>query len=109
MAKNTAARPRRQRDPGINDDIGEDMRLTMYRLQVEIREASSAPSISSCRNLVKGTSHLSLGQEAWRPACRGHEAGRPVVLHLSRPRPHARPRRADREGVGRADAARTTG
>jgi hypothetical protein len=37
---------------------------------------------------------------------RRHAPGRPVVLHLSRPRPHAGARRADREGAGRADAAR---
>ena len=38
--------------------------------------------------------------------CLRHAAGRPLVLHLSRPRPHARARRAGGEGAGRADAAR---
>ena len=49
---------------GINDDIGEEMRLTMYRMQVEIREAEQRAFDLFLQNLVKGTSHLSLGQEA---------------------------------------------
>ena len=49
---------------GINDDIGEETRLTMYRLQVEIRESEQRAFDLFLQNLVKGTSHLSLGQEA---------------------------------------------
>ena len=49
---------------GINDDIGEDMRLELYRMQVEIREAEQRAYDLFLQNLVKGTSHLSLGQEA---------------------------------------------
>jgi pyruvate dehydrogenase E1 component alpha subunit len=49
---------------GINDDIGEEMRLRMYRMQVELREAEQRAFDLFLQNLVKGTSHLSLGQEA---------------------------------------------
>ena len=49
---------------GLNDDIGEEMRLSMFRLQVEIREAEQRAYDLFLQNLVKGTSHLSLGQEA---------------------------------------------
>jgi pyruvate dehydrogenase E1 component alpha subunit len=49
---------------GLNDDIGEDTRLRLYRLQVEIREAEQRAYDLFLQNLVKGTSHLSLGQEA---------------------------------------------
>src|SRR5256885_2051929 len=49
---------------GINDDIGEALRLTMYRIQVEIRESEQRAFDLFLQNLVKGTSHLSLGQEA---------------------------------------------
>src|SRR5436190_9336067 len=49
---------------GINDDIGEEKRLTMYRMQVEIRESEQRAFDLFLQNLVKGTSHLSLGQEA---------------------------------------------
>jgi acetoin:2,6-dichlorophenolindophenol oxidoreductase subunit alpha len=48
----------------LNDDIGEEKRLTMYRVQVEIREAEQRAYDLFLQNLVKGTSHLSLGQEA---------------------------------------------
>src|SRR5438105_8030990 len=49
---------------GINDDIGEQTRLTLYRMQVEIREAEQRAFDLFLQNLVKGTSHLSLGMEA---------------------------------------------
>src|SRR5947207_10283111 len=49
---------------GINDDIGEETRLTLYRTQVEIRETEQRAYDLFLQNLVKGTSHLSLGQEA---------------------------------------------
>jgi pyruvate dehydrogenase E1 component alpha subunit len=50
--------------PGLNDDIGEAKRLEMYRTQVTIREAEQRAYDLFLQNLVKGTSHLSLGQEA---------------------------------------------
>jgi len=58
------------KDPGplvaqpVNDDIGEDVRLKLYRSQVTIREAEQRAYDLFLQNLVKGTSHLSLGQEA---------------------------------------------
>src|ERR1700685_534652 len=48
----------------LNDDIGEETRLRLYRVQVEIREAEQRAFDLFLQNLVKGTSHLSLGQEA---------------------------------------------
>jgi TPP-dependent pyruvate/acetoin dehydrogenase alpha subunit len=47
-----------------NDDIGETMRLRLFRTQVELREAEQRAYDLFLQNLVKGTSHLSLGQEA---------------------------------------------
>ncbi|MGA7971355.1 MAG: thiamine pyrophosphate-dependent dehydrogenase E1 component subunit alpha [Pseudolabrys sp.] len=49
---------------GLNDDIGEQKRLDLYRTQVVIREAEQRAFDLFLQNLVKGTSHLSLGQEA---------------------------------------------
>src|SRR3974390_1315207 len=49
---------------GLNDDIGEATRLELYRVQVVIREAEQRAFDLFLQNLVKGTSHLSLGQEA---------------------------------------------
>jgi len=47
-----------------NDDIGEEMRLQLYRTQYVIRQAEQRAHDLFLQNLVKGTSHLSLGQEA---------------------------------------------
>ncbi|HEX2256244.1 MAG TPA: thiamine pyrophosphate-dependent dehydrogenase E1 component subunit alpha [Afifellaceae bacterium] len=48
----------------LNDDIGLDKRLELFRLQVEIRDFEKRAFDLFLQNLVKGTSHLSLGQEA---------------------------------------------
>jgi len=48
----------------VNDDIGEEVRLELYRSQVNIRQAEQRAFDLFLQNLVKGTSHLSLGQEA---------------------------------------------
>src|SRR6516164_6371751 len=48
----------------LNDDIGEELRLRMFRMQVLIRLAEQRAFDLFLQNLVKGTSHLSLGQEA---------------------------------------------
>src|SRR5262245_5150927 len=50
--------------PGLNDDIGEEMRLRLFRSQVLLRQAEQRAFDLFLQNLVKGTSHLSLGQEA---------------------------------------------
>ncbi len=47
-----------------NDDIGEETRLGLYRSQLVIRQAEQRAYDLFLQNLVKGTSHLSLGQEA---------------------------------------------
>jgi TPP-dependent pyruvate/acetoin dehydrogenase alpha subunit len=62
MAKKTDRPP--APSAGINDDIGEALRLRLYRMQLEIREAEQRAFDLFLQNLVKGTSHLSLGQEA---------------------------------------------
>jgi acetoin:2,6-dichlorophenolindophenol oxidoreductase subunit alpha len=62
MAKTATHAP--AEGPGINDDIGEELRLRLYRTQFELREAEQRAFDLFLQNLVKGTSHLSLGQEA---------------------------------------------
>jgi pyruvate dehydrogenase E1 component alpha subunit len=47
-----------------NDDIGVEKRVELYRLQVEIRDTEKRAHDLFLQNLVKGTVHLSLGQEA---------------------------------------------
>jgi TPP-dependent pyruvate/acetoin dehydrogenase alpha subunit len=48
----------------LNDDIGEKKRLTMFRLQLEVRHIEQRAHDLFFQNLIKGTSHLALGQEA---------------------------------------------
>ena len=45
-------------------DIGGETRLALYRLQLELRYCEKRAYDLFLQNLVKGTSHLSLGQEA---------------------------------------------
>jgi TPP-dependent pyruvate/acetoin dehydrogenase alpha subunit len=45
-------------------DINNELKLRMYRMQVELRESEQRAFDLFLQNLVKGTSHLSLGQEA---------------------------------------------
>jgi acetoin:2,6-dichlorophenolindophenol oxidoreductase subunit alpha len=47
-----------------NDDIGTEKRLELWRKQVEIRDCEKRAYDLFLQNLIKGTSHLSLGQEA---------------------------------------------
>jgi len=53
-----------QSDAPRNDDIGVERRLELFRLQVEIRDCEKRAHDLFLQNLIKGTSHLSLGQEA---------------------------------------------
>src|SRR5213082_2422751 len=62
MARKPARAPTNGRRP--NDDIGEEMRLKLYHSQFRLREAEQRAYDLFLQNLVKGTSHLSLGQEA---------------------------------------------
>ncbi|HUZ75677.1 MAG TPA: thiamine pyrophosphate-dependent dehydrogenase E1 component subunit alpha [Stellaceae bacterium] len=57
-------RPQHETVDRHNDDIGEAKRLELYRLQLEIRDCEQRAYELFLQNLVKGTSHLSLGQEA---------------------------------------------
>ena len=47
-----------------NDDISQETRLELYRVQIEIRDCEKRAHDLFLQNLIKGTSHLSLGQEA---------------------------------------------
>jgi pyruvate dehydrogenase E1 component alpha subunit len=49
---------------GAADDIGRETRLELYRMQLELRYCEKRAYDLFLQNLIKGTSHLSLGQEA---------------------------------------------
>src|SRR5712692_6876286 len=52
-----------------SEELSVDLRLRIYRLQVELRESEQRAYDLFLQNLVKGTSHLSLGQEAVAAGC----------------------------------------
>src|SRR3982075_297268 len=64
MARKPVRAPEPSARAKVNDDIGEELRLRLYRMQVELREAEQRAFDLFLQNLVKGPSHLSLGQEA---------------------------------------------
>jgi acetoin:2,6-dichlorophenolindophenol oxidoreductase subunit alpha len=47
-----------------NDDIGEETRLQLWRKQLEVRHVEQRAQDLFLQNLIKGTSHLAVGQEA---------------------------------------------
>jgi TPP-dependent pyruvate/acetoin dehydrogenase alpha subunit len=58
----TNAKRKKTAEAGI--DIGQETRMELYRLQLELRYCEKRAYDLFLQNLVKGTSHLSLGQEA---------------------------------------------
>ena len=81
---------------GALGSIAPETRLELYRQQLECRYCEKRAYDFFLQNLIKGTSHLSLGQEAIAAAFGvAMRPGRLDVLHLPRPRAHARARRVD--------------
>ena len=58
----TSVKRKKKSEPEI--DIGRETRLALFRLQMELRLCEKRAYDLFLQNLVKGTSHLSLGQEA---------------------------------------------
>ena len=58
----TSVKRKKAAEPAI--DIGQETRLELYRLQLELRYCEKRAYDLFLQNLIKGTSHLSLGQEA---------------------------------------------
>ena len=63
MKKPASSAAKKSAAPLANDDIGISNRMELYRLQYEIRVCEKRAYDLFLQNLVKGTSHLSLGQE----------------------------------------------
>ena len=55
---------RRKKAAADGEDIGREVRLDLYRMQLELRQCEKRAYDLFLQNLIKGTSHLSLGQEA---------------------------------------------
>jgi acetoin:2,6-dichlorophenolindophenol oxidoreductase subunit alpha len=58
----TSVRRKQKAEPQI--DIGREVRMELYRQQLELRYCEKRAYDLFLQNLIKGTSHLSLGQEA---------------------------------------------
>ena len=48
----------------LNDDIGEEKRLQLWEMMLKLRLVEKKAYDLFLQNLIKGTSHLALGQEA---------------------------------------------
>jgi pyruvate dehydrogenase E1 component alpha subunit len=55
---------KRKKPAQPDSDIGQETRMELYRLQLELRYCEKRAYDLFLQNLIKGTSHLSLGQEA---------------------------------------------
>ena len=92
-------------DPTSHDDadIPLETRLRMYRMLQEMRQFEKRAYDMFMQQLVKGTTHLSLGMEAVAAGFGAAMRTRRLHLrHLPRPRPHARAGRADGRRARRA-------
>ena len=58
------AKAKGRKEAAGSEDIGREVRLELFRSQVELRLCEKRAYDLFLQNLIKGTSHLSLGQEA---------------------------------------------
>jgi pyruvate dehydrogenase E1 component alpha subunit len=58
------AKPKSTKPDLANDDIGEETRLQLWRSQLEVRHVEQRAQDLFLQNLIKGTTHLAVGQEA---------------------------------------------
>ena len=83
--------------------IAPEVRLRLYEIQQQVRLFEKRAYDLFLKGLVKGTSHLSLGQEAIAAGLRCRHARRRLdVRDLPRPCPHDRPGRSADADHGRA-------
>ena len=82
-----------------NDDIGEELRLKMWRYQLEVRHVEQRAHDLFFQNLIKGTSHLALGQEAIAAGCAASMREDDYSFCTYRGHAHTLVRGASMEGV----------
>ena len=83
----------------LNDDIGEEIRLKMWKFQLEIRHLEVRAHDLFFQNLIKGTSHLATGQEAIASACAAVMRSDDYTFCTYRGHAHTLVRGASMEGV----------
>ena len=101
ISKSTKPKKRAARESKIqlNDDIGEKTRLRMWQLQLEIRHVEQRAHDLFFQNLIKGTSHLAIGQEAIASACAAVMRPDDYTFCTYRGHAHTLVRGASMEGV----------
>ena len=101
ISKSTKPKKQAARESKIqlNDDIGEKTRLRMWQLQLEIRHVEQRAHDLFFQNLIKGTSHLAIGQEAIASACAAVMRPDDYTFCTYRGHAHTLVRGASMEGV----------
>ena len=101
ISKSTKPKKRAERGSKIqlNDDIGEKTRLRMWQLQLEVRHVEQRAHDLFFQNLIKGTSHLAIGQEAIASACAAVMRPDDYTFCTYRGHAHTLVRGASMEGV----------
>ena len=101
ISKSTKPKKRAARESKfqLNDDIGEKTRLRMWQLQLEIRHVEQRAHDLFFQNLIKGTSHLAIGQEAIASACAAVMRPDDYTFCTYRGHAHTLVRGASMEGV----------
>jgi len=101
ISKSTKPKKRAARESKfqLNDDIGENTRLRMWQLQLEIRHVEQRAHDLFFQNLIKGTSHLAIGQEAIASACAAVMRPDDYTFCTYRGHAHTLVRGASMEGV----------
>ena len=101
ISKSTKPKKRAERESKIqlNDDIGEKTRLRMWQLQLEVRHVEQRAHDLFFQNLIKGTSHLAIGQEAIASACAAVMRPDDYTFCTYRGHAHTLVRGASMEGV----------
>ena len=101
ISKSTKSKKRAAKDSKIqlNDDIGEKTRLRMWQLQLEVRHVEQRAHDLFFQNLIKGTSHLAIGQEAIASACAAVMRPDDYTFCTYRGHAHTLVRGASMEGV----------
>ena len=101
ISKSTKPKKQAARESKIqlNDDIGEKTRLRMWQLQLEVRHVEQRAHDLFFQNLIKGTSHLAIGQEAIASACAAVMRPDDYTFCTYRGHAHTLVRGASMEGV----------
>ena len=64
MATKPNSKPKSKQPDLANDDVGEQNRLNLWRSMLEVRQVEKRAQDLFLQNLIKGTTHLAIGQEA---------------------------------------------